>query len=156
MTNRQLIAKVDCIIQWTLNIHIVLFTYFYLFICPSYGWVKFDPDFFIEMFLYTFWIWIKFDKKYISFQTLMSATPTNVSMVLYVLMELMDIHVCVQQGILESTVKQVRIRLKVESKKVCYNDLMVKACSCLCAHLYLGSDEITVFVNYGKTQCCLH
>ena len=86
----------------------------------------------------------------------MSATPTSVSMVLYVLMESMDIHVCVQQGILESTVKQVRIRLKVESKKVCYNDLMVKACSCLCAHLYLRSDEITVFVNYGKTQCCLH
>ena len=92
---------------------IILILFVYLFMCPSYySWVKFDSDFFIEMFLYTFWI--KIDKKYISFQTLMSATPTSVSMVLYVLMELMDIHVCVQQVILESTVKQVRIR---ESRK---------------------------------------
>ena len=37
----------------------------------------------------------------------MNATPTHVSMVLFVLMELMDIHVSAQLVILESTVKQV-------------------------------------------------
>ena len=56
----------------------------------------------------------------------MNVAPTHVLMVLYVLMESMDIHVYVQQGILESTVKQVRIRLKVECRKVCDKYLVAR------------------------------
>ena len=55
--------------------HCYLLTFTYLFICPNYSWVKFDPDFFIEMFLYTFWI--KIDKKIHLFSDIDECNPNQ-------------------------------------------------------------------------------